>query len=125
MFNPRNIYDQLSQLMFKLCSDQCGQSSGISLMLMLPCRPPQNSLSQKQSRMCRWDTSIKGSWRRQKYRRRSQATCFIAGWCNNTISPGFLRYICDVRFGERLNKVWCTIFLNEIYEYVPLRSSFF
>ena len=34
----------------------------------------------------------------------------IAGWCNNTISPGFLRYICDVHFIEMLNKVWCTIF---------------
>ena len=27
-------------------------------MLMLPCRPPRNSLSQKQSRICRWDTYI-------------------------------------------------------------------
>ena len=71
VFNHRNIYKQLSQLMFKLCSKQCRQYSGISLMLMLPCRPPRNSLSQKQSRMCRWDTYIKESWRRQKYRLRS------------------------------------------------------
>ena len=34
-----------------------------------------------------------------------------SGLCNNTMSPGFLRYICDVLFSERLNKVWCTIFL--------------
>ena len=37
----------------------------------------------------------------------------IAGWCINSISPGFFRYICDVLFSERLNKVWCTIFLTK------------
>ena len=34
----------------------------------------------------------------------------IAGWCNNTISPGFLRYIFNVLFSDKLNKVWCTTF---------------
>ena len=29
MFNPRITYDQLDQLIFKLCSDQCLQYSGI------------------------------------------------------------------------------------------------
>ena len=111
VFNPRNIYKQLSQLMFKLCSDQYRQCSGRSLRLMLPCRPPQKFSIPKAVK----NVSLGHIQKKEVGDVRStdegvKLPAVIAGWCNNTISPGFLRYICDVHFIEMLNKVWCTIF---------------
>ena len=77
VFNPRNIYNQLGQLMIKFFSDQGRQCSGTSLMLMPPCRQPRSSLSQFSVKDVSLGTYIKGSWRRQKYRRIGLATCCL------------------------------------------------
>ena len=125
LFNPGKIYNQLSQLTFKLCSDQCPQCSGISLKLMLPCRSPQKSLFQKQLGRCRWDTYIKGGWRRQKYRRRSQSNCCYRRLVQQHHFNRLFRYICDVQFSERINKVWCTFFSTKFRNMFHLVLFFF
>ena len=92
---------------------------------MLPCRLRRNSLSQKQLRTCRWDTYIKGGWRRQKYRRRSQFNCCYRKLVQQHHFNRLFRYICDVQFSERLNKVWCTFFSTKFRNMFHLVLFFF